>query len=536
MLPAGRTGKRAAADVAAEADQSPTTYARLRAAIAAAAGGATRIAEPPSGSGGAPRVDEKLVQAIWHEQLLHGDRLETCSRRPLRVIEPGRWNHGAGPDFRNAEIEVGGRRMRGDVEIHVESADWDRHRHARDFEYNHVVLHAFLHRTDPASFDQLHNGSKVERLELAPFVNPDPETVLRSLQAEDYVQPEPAGSGRCRLVLASLDPDLVGRFLASAARQRMEEKIRRIDAQLRTDTPDQVLYQGLMTALGHKGTKTLFFLLARRTPVEELKVFLRDAAPTALPDALEAVMLNVANLLPAASAPDGGPCSGSPMDAETLAYLDAVHGWWTRLAGYYEDRLMPPTRRWHSGVRPVSFPSRRVAGMARVLARLDFRSGLLDACMAQLRKAMTDAPRTARDFRRVMLAIQSLFEPAGQSYWARRYTLGGTPTPAPINLIGADRAASLTFNVLLPMAILRARADGDAPLEAFLWRLFENFPALGENSLTRHMRQRLFGGGNGSQWMNPRTEKAAQALLHIFHDCCANNALTCDDCALLRQT
>ena len=514
---------------------STESYEELRDAMRrAAAGGPWRAGEAQSEfEAGGARVDEKLVQAIWHEQLLFGDRLETCSRRPLRVIEPGRWNLSAGPDFRNAEIEVGGRRMRGDVEIHVDSADWDRHRDAQDFEYNHVILHVFLHRTDRANMEQLHNGTKIERLELAPFINPDLDSVLRSLQAEDYLQPQEAESGRCKLALETMDAELVSRFFAAAARRRMEEKIRRLEVQLRTDSADQVLYQGLMTALGHKATKTLFFLLARRAPIEELKAFTRDATGGQLTDALEAVLLNVANLLPTAETREGAVCAGAPLDDETQQYLNGMQAWWSRLAGYYEDRIMPTTKRWHSGVRPVSFPSRRLAGMARVLTALDFRAGLTQTCLARVRLAMDHDPRSARDFRRELLQLAALFEPGGQSYWSRRYTLGGKPIPAPLNLIGADRARSLTFNILLPMSILQARKSGDAALEAFVWRLFENFPALGANSLAKYMRQRLFGTGNGAQWMNPRFEKSTQALLHVFHDCCANNALTCDDCALL---
>jgi hypothetical protein len=108
---------------AQELGAQPGSYVILKAQLAAAVAG-DGIAESRKAFSGDParHVDERIVQAIWHEQLLHGDRLATCSGKPVRVIDPGKWNGEAGPDFRTAELEIGGRRLRGDVEIHVLSS------------------------------------------------------------------------------------------------------------------------------------------------------------------------------------------------------------------------------------------------------------------------------------------------------------------------------------------------------------------------------------------------------------------------------
>src|SRR5262249_14551143 len=159
---------------------------------------------------------ERIVQGIWHEQLLHADRLTTCSKKRLRVIDPGQWNGEGGPDFKMAELEIGGKPVRGDVEIHVSSADWEHHRHERDFDYNGVVLHAFLRNTDGANFDTLHNGAPLERLELLPFLDPDLETIRRSLSREDFLFAERTTLGRCHLALTRLDQDFVEDFFREA--------------------------------------------------------------------------------------------------------------------------------------------------------------------------------------------------------------------------------------------------------------------------------------------------------------------------------
>lgn len=531
----------------------------------------TSVAEPgDSLQAGLP--DERLVQAIWNEQLLQKDALRTLSGLPVRVIDPGRWSgSGPGPDFRTAELEIGGRRLRGDVEIHVESAEWDRHQHSRDFEYNGVVLHVFLRRTDPALTDELHNGFRAERLELEPVLHPDLDTIVRSLEGGEYqFTPAPGTPAGCREAVARLDPDLLRRFLLQAARERLEEKAARFAAQRAGESEDQVLYQAVMASMGHRGGKTLYFLLAKRTPVEELKDYLRDTPPPELSLALEAVLLHVAGLATPAgpveaapagedlfSGPEGAaagspeeagdadgagrgdqpePCRASALDPETLVYLDRLHRHWSELSGYFTDRIIPPTRRWYDGVRPPSFPGRRLAGVARLLAGFDFRRGLLDGLARRVDEARLRQPRTVRDFRREIAQLSLLFAAEGESYWSRRYTLGGRPAPRRMQLIGDDRAASVLYNALLPNVLLYARRRKNSALEEFVWRLHENFPALPGHSVTRFMTARLFGPAGPPPVLDFRYEKFNQALLHIFSECCNDAARSCEDCVFAART
>ena len=84
------------------------------------------------------------------------------------------------------------------------------------------------------------------------------------------------------------------------------------------------------------------------------------------------------------------------------------------------------------------------------------------------------------------------------------------------------------------MLILHARRGGNRALEDFVWRLVDHFPSLPANAVTRYMRHRLFGE-KGCSALNFKMERTNQALFHIFNDCCANNARSCDDCTLYRR-
>src|SRR5262245_9819149 len=81
-------------------------------------------------------VWERLVQAIWYDQRLLTDKLQTADGRKLRVISAGQWNLEAGPDFLRATIEFdNGSAKTGDVEVHLVESDWNAHGHDRDVAY-----------------------------------------------------------------------------------------------------------------------------------------------------------------------------------------------------------------------------------------------------------------------------------------------------------------------------------------------------------------------------------------------------------------
>ena len=160
-------------------------------------------------------VDERLVQCIWTEQLVHAERLATVSGLPLKVIRAGEWNTGPGPDFLNA-----------------------------------------------------------------------------------------------------------------AGRKRLETKTRRLQEQLRGESFEQAFYQSLMTTMGQRGGKALYFLLAKRTPIVELRDFLNDAPPQNRAILLEAIFLHVAGLTPDAD-------RRAKLDGEECAHLARLEELWRLVEGYF---------------------------------------------------------------------------------------------------------------------------------------------------------------------------------------------------------
>ncbi len=88
-------------------------------------------------------------------------RHENCRRAPRAVLDPGRLNTDAGPDFFNAKVIIDGQKWAGDIEIHVRASDWHRHRHDHDPAYRSVILHvvarddAAIQRPDGQTIPQM---------------------------------------------------------------------------------------------------------------------------------------------------------------------------------------------------------------------------------------------------------------------------------------------------------------------------------------------------------------------------------------------
>ncbi|MYD53083.1 MAG: DUF2851 family protein [Chloroflexi bacterium] len=94
----------------------------------------SRMTEPTSGE---LELQRRWAESRWPTPFLHSGSLGS-----VRVISPGRWNRGPGPDFRDAQIlDASGRARRGNVELHLEASAWIQHGHADDPAYQDILLH-----------------------------------------------------------------------------------------------------------------------------------------------------------------------------------------------------------------------------------------------------------------------------------------------------------------------------------------------------------------------------------------------------------
>ena len=86
-------------------------------------------------------MKEDLLHFIWQQKVLLKNELRTTDGKLIEVIKTGSLNQDAGPDFFNARIKIDDTLWAGNVEIHLKSSDWVKHKHHTDKAYNNVILH-----------------------------------------------------------------------------------------------------------------------------------------------------------------------------------------------------------------------------------------------------------------------------------------------------------------------------------------------------------------------------------------------------------
>ena len=210
-------------------------------------------------------VSERHVQAIWYDAALRPGELRTAGGAPVRVVDPGRWNLEAGPDFRDAVLEIGDdrRRVRGDVEVHVRAADWTAHGHGRDPAYAGVVAHVTWHPGPPPVADDGTLPPHCVRICIGDALRTRPDFSPDAIDLDAYPYAHLPDTPRpCELTFAHA-PDAALALLRAAGERRLEGKARRLAALfVRNGDRAQTFYEEMMAAFGYKHNVALI----RRPP------------------------------------------------------------------------------------------------------------------------------------------------------------------------------------------------------------------------------------------------------------------------------
>lgn len=113
-------------------------------------------------------MTEKLLQYLWNYKVFKYFNFKDIEGNSVEIINFGKWNKNAGPDFLDAKIKINGLLLAGNIELHVRSSDWIFHNHSQDPNYKNIILHVvFQHDTD---INEL-TGKQVSTLELQNYID-----------------------------------------------------------------------------------------------------------------------------------------------------------------------------------------------------------------------------------------------------------------------------------------------------------------------------------------------------------------------------
>ncbi len=386
---------------------------------------------------------EELLQYVWKHRLLPLHPLRTTGGETVEIVDPGLHNHDAGPDFFNAKVRVGQTLWVGNVEVHLRSSDWYRHRHNEDVAYNNVVLHV-VEKADQEVMTQ--DGRQLTQLEMKV-----PEELVKDYQYLLTIDRYP----RCHRIIPSLQAFTVHSWMDTLLQERLRQRTIRIEKYREQTGGDweKTLFIALSRSFGFGTNSDAFEAWARLIPLEKIGKHRDDLFQ------IEAIFLGQAGLL----APNGHP------EQEADEYRQRLEREFC-----YQQRLfqLPPPLPLHQWkylrLRPQNFPHIRLSQLAWVYSQ----SGLN---LSRVQDAMLgDQP---------LKTLTELLKAQTSDYWKRHIMFGKpTKTEKPLTLSIASRRL-LIINAVVPVLWTHATARGNASECEQLEEMLRQMPAEDNNIL-----------------------------------------------------
>lgn len=427
----------------------------------------------------APLPDEMQLQALWFAGLMGRD-FQTVDGRKVRIVQFGHWNHGAGPDFLHAAIEIDGERFSGPLELDHRVSDWEFHGHAVNESFNEVILHVVFANEGKCQFTRTSNHRQVPQIVV-------PDDLVREALNSPPLAVASAHPGLCSGLLEGMTEADVRSMMMEAARHRAQVKAKRQRRMVEVLGEDEWLWQALAGTLGYRPNQLPMTLLAQRLPLQDLKK---------APEVAEAMIFGAAGFLSAEmyQQADGG----------SRDYLRSLWDGWWQIRHDYEpipERRIP----WIlSGVRPVNHPQRRLGCLFRVFEK-----------WAEFKKVY-----------RSLDGMEDFLLGLNHDFWSHHYTLNSKWTGKKLALIGAQRIREFQINHVLP-----ARLVED---DTVAWQQYLELPAPALSEKVEKASIRLFGARAcrksylGKAWQH-------QALLQVYQDFCLRDISDCQDCPFPEQ-
>ncbi len=209
---------------------------------------------------------EKVLQRIWLQgDFARGEAATTDGRR-IEIVSPGSWNLLGGPDFKGAQLKIGGRAVAGDVEAHFHASDWKAHGHARHPAYADVVLHVLLF--PPAAGERparRGDGTELPTLVLLPLLLRDLEEYASDAALEALAE---RAEWRQLAGIAGLPAGELQPLLREKARVRWRQKVHFARLRLARLGWHAAAHHAVLEILGYRLNRAPMLAVAARFPPE----------------------------------------------------------------------------------------------------------------------------------------------------------------------------------------------------------------------------------------------------------------------------
>ncbi|MBX3163222.1 MAG: DUF2851 family protein [Bacteroidetes bacterium] len=418
---------------------------------------------------------ENLLQFIWQYRLLKPLPLRTAAGNEIVVLKTGARNPDAGPDFFNAQIRINQLVLAGNIEVHIKTSDWLKHKHQHNKSYDNLILHVvYEHDLELAQ----NANNNVEVLELKHLIDKSTLTEYERLASAK-------SSIACKGQLVQVNDFKFLNWLERLTIERLENKVKHIEKTFATFGNDytQTFYAVLLRNFGFKTNAQPFEQLALALPMHLLLKHSDNLLQ------LEALLLGTSGLLDEQFEND---------------YIRQLQNEFEYLKTKYQLVPLPKEMFKFSKLRPANFPNLRLAQLAQLLHK---------------NKRIFTEPQNIQNLSQLKIA----FELELKGYWKNHYTLHGGAQEKNIHL-GNASIEIIAINTFAPFFFFYAQKLMKPEFQDIAVQLLQECKAE-TNSKTK-----LFAEKNGVL----KTAADSQALIQL-HDnyCVLKQCLKCGVAASL---
>lgn len=369
-------------------------------------------------------MTEAFLHHVWKYRLLNFNELKTIDDLSVTVISPGIHNFNSGPDFSNARIKIGETTWAGNVEIHLKTSDWLKHRHQNDKAYDNVILHV-VHQHDKEI------NSSVPVLELKQKI--DPALWIKFEKMVSAYQFIP-----CEKHIKEIDKFIIDNWLERLIIERLEEKSDAIlkSLELNKNNWEETFYHLIARNFGFKINSVPFELLAKSLPLHILAKHKNSLMQ------IEALLFGQAGLL---------------ADIFEDEYPNKLKKEYQYLRKKFNLKPVEEYLWKFMRLRPVNFPTIRIAQFAQLI----FKSTNL---FSKIREAENSK------------VILNYFDLQASDYWNDHFMFDKHSKGKP-KTFGASSMYNVIINTVVPMLFVYGRYHNDAKMSQKALQLLEAVPA-----------------------------------------------------------
>lgn len=411
-------------------------------------------------------MNEQLLQFIWKYRLFDTQNITTLNGEAVEVLKTGQQNLDSGADFLNARLKIDGQQWAGNVEIEIDSANWEKHGHSNDPSHNNTLLLVCLNHN-------LKTEINIPVIELKGRINKSLLKKYNTLMEEESFIP-------CENFIKKVEEFTMQSFMLRLLAERLEQKIAPILSSLKNNKNnwEESFYHALARNFGFNTNAVPFGLLAKSVPLTVLAKHKNNLKQ------LEAVLLGQAGFLNNIDEPD--------------KYTQGLISEYTFLTKKYNLESLDVSIWKFSKTRPANFPSIRLAQFAALVhTSTHLFSKTLDAARPHpLRKLLT---------------IKA------SEYWDTHFRLC-VETESGKNMLGEDAQNNILINTIAPFFFAYGISKNEEEYKYRAINLLEALPAE-DNRIIRSY---------GAIGMKTKTAANSQGLLQLNkHWCKQKRCLEC---------